>query len=349
MEVNYSAMKNNAKNLFFKNINLIRTTVFVGIVALCVIIGGLFFNSQSDRKQDQPDNTTSRQGFYFTPAQIPDKLDFAGEAVPLDNFDTRESLDRELLSCANFHSQTILFLKKLPRYFKIIEPILKKNNIPDDFKYVALAESSFLDKAISPAGAIGIWQFMKSAALGCGLEINAEVDERYHIEKSTQAACIYLNNSYHYYRNWTLVAASYNAGMNGIDRQVELQESKNYYDLSLNEETARYLFRILALKLVMSDPEKYGFKVDDKDKYPIIPIKEIKVTGNITSMVDFAHAHKVNYKILRYLNPWLRQTYLKNPFKKTYLLKIPEPGFRKFDQEGETGSKNESPSKVGEK
>jgi membrane-bound lytic murein transglycosylase D len=335
-------MKSKAKDLFFKNINLIRTTVFVGIVALCVIMGGLFFNSQSDRKQEQQDNiASSRQGFYFTPAQIPDKLDFAGEAVPLNNFDTRESLDRELLSCANFHSQTILFLKKLPRYFKIIEPILKKNNIPDDFKYLALAESSFLDKAISPVGAIGIWQFMKSAALGCGLEINAEVDERYHIEKSTQAACIYLNNSYRTYRNWTLVAASYNAGMNGIERQVELQDSRNYYDLLLNEETARYIFRILALKLVMSDPERYGFKVDDKDKYPIIPTKEIKVTGKITSMVDFAHAHDINYKILKYLNPWLRQTYLKNPFNKTYTLKIPEPGFRKFKIEDQTGSPKE--------
>lgn len=335
-------MKNKDKDLFYKNINLIRTTVFVGIVALCVIIGGLFFNSQSDRKQEQLDNIiSSRQGFYFTPVQIPDKLDFAGESVPLNNFDTRESLDRELLSCANFHSQTIIFLKKLPRYFKVIEPILKKNNIPDDFKYLALAESSFLDKAISPAGAIGIWQFMKSAALGCGLEINAEVDERYHIEKSTQAACIYLNNSYRSYHNWTLVAASYNAGMNGIERQVELQDSRNYYDLLLNEETARYIFRILALKLVMNDPDKYGFRVDDKDKYPIIPIKEIKVTGSITSMTEFAHAHDVNYKILKYLNPWLRQTYLKNPLNKTYILKIPEPGFRKFKIEDQNSSQKE--------
>jgi len=190
---------------------------------------------------------------------------------------------------------------------------------------------------------------MKSAAVGNGLEINAEVDERYHIEKATQAACNYLNNSYSRYNNWTLVAASYNAGMNGIEKQVELQDSKNYYDLLLNEETARYLFRILALKIVMTDPEKYGFKVDDKDKYPTIPTKEIKVTGTITDMTNFAHSNGVNYKILKYFNPWLRQTYLKNPFKKTYFLKIPEPGFRNFVFEDQTGSEKASLTKEGEK
>lgn len=339
-------MKIKAKNLFSNNINLFRTSFFIGIVALCVMMGGLFFNSRADKKQVQTDSiTTVQRGFYFTPPQIPENLTFAGEPVPLNNFDVREALDRELLSCANFHSQTLLFLKKLPRYFQIIEPILKKNNIPDDFKYLALAESSFLDKAASPVGALGIWQFMKAAAVGCGLEVNAEVDERFNCEKATQAACNYLNNSYRTYGNWTLVAASYNAGMNGIEKQVELQDSRNYYDLLLNEETARYLFRILSLKIVMSDPEKYGFKVEDKDKYPVIPLKEIKVSGPITNMTNFARSHDVNYKILKYFNPWLRQTYLKNPFKRTYTIKIPEPGFRKFDFEAMTGSQKEGLTK----
>ena len=342
-------MKSKVKYMHINNINLIKTSIFVGTVALCVVIGGLFFNSQAD-KQVQPENTPNvQQGIYFTPPQIPEKLTFAGEPVPLNNFDVRESLDRELLSVANFHSQTLLFLKKLPRYFHIIEPILKKNNIPDDFKYLALAESSFLDKAVSPAGAIGIWQFMKTAAVGCGLEVNAEVDERFNCEKATQAACIYLNNSYREYGNWTLVAASFNAGTNGIDRQVELQGTKNYYDLLLNEETARYLFRILSLKIVMTDPEKYGFKMEDKDKYPIIPLKEVKVTGPITNIANFARSQDVNYKILKYFNPWLRQTYLKNPFNRTYVLKIPEPGLRKFDFEDQAGSQKGSLTKEGKK
>jgi membrane-bound lytic murein transglycosylase D len=339
LNFNLISMKDITKNLYANNIYIIRAFIFIAIAAFCVLIGGLFFSSQTVQNDVQPTNSAAvHGGFYFTPPQIPEKLTFAGEPVPLENFDTREALDRELLSCANFHSQTLLFLKKLPRYFGIIEPILKKNNIPDDFKYLALAESSFLDKAVSPVGAIGIWQFMKPAAVGCGLEVNAEVDERFHIGKATQAACNYLNNSYRTYGNWTLVAASYNAGMNGIEKQVELQNSRNYYDLLLNEETARYLFRILALKLVMSDPEKYGFKVDDKDKYPIIPLKQITVSGSINNMTNFARANDVNYKILKYFNPWLRQTYLKNPFKKTYVLKIPEAGFRKFDFEAQTGA-----------
>jgi membrane-bound lytic murein transglycosylase D len=332
-----------------KDINFMKVTFFIGIAAFCLLTGGLFFGSQPGRLKMKGDSASVRTGeFYYTPIQLPDTLNFAGEPVPMENFDVREALDRELLSCAYFHSQTILFLKKLPRYYHIIEPILRKNNIPDDFKYLALAESSFLDKAFSPAGAVGIWQFMKQAALAYGLQVNTEVDERYNIEKSTQAACDYLNDSYIRYKNWTMVAASFNAGLNGIDKQIEIQDSKNYYDLLLNEETARYLFRILSLKLVMSDPEKYGFRVEEKDKYPIIPTKEVKVTGSITDMADFAHSNGINYKILKYFNPWLRQPNLKNPYGKTYLLKIPEPGFRKFEFEALTGTQTNSLIKEGE-
>jgi membrane-bound lytic murein transglycosylase D len=332
-----------------KDINFMKVTFLIGIAAFCLLTGGLFFGSQPGRLQMKGDSTSVRTGeFYYKPIQLPDSLNFAGERVPLENFDVREALDRELLSCAYFHSQTILFLKKLPRYYHIIEPILKKNNIPDDFKYLALAESAFLDKAYSPAGAVGIWQFMKPAALAFGLQVNTEIDERYNIEKATQAACDYLNDSYNRYKNWTMVAASFNAGLNGIDKQIEIQDSKNYYDLLLNEETARYLFRILSLKLVMSDPERYGFRVEEKDKYPIIPTREVKVTGSITDMADFAHSNGINYKILKYFNPWLRQPSLKNPYGKTYLLKIPEPGFRKFEFEAMTGTQNNGLTKEGE-
>ncbi len=311
----------------FKN----KVNIFISIIVLFIVIGGIFLTTLSAQRQVEQNGTQNlQQVFYFTPPQLPAKISFAGEEVPLENFDIRESLDRELLISANFHSLTLLLLKKLPRYFSIIEPILKKNNVPDDFKYLALAESNFVDKAMSPVGALGIWQFMKGAALANGLEINNEVDERFNIEKATQAACNYLNDSYRRYRNWTMVAASYNAGMNGIDRQIEIQDSRNYYDLLLNEETGRYIFRILALKLVMSEPEKYGFRVDESEKYPIIPTKTVEVGGSISNMVSFAHSHHINYKILKYFNPWLRQPELKNLKNKKYLIKIPQPGFREY-------------------
>jgi hypothetical protein len=313
-----------------------KTLLFVLFVVISIVIGGIFLNISAQKQENTP---VESQPIYFTPPPVPQKITFAGEAVPLDNFDVREALDREMLICAYYHSQTILFLKKLPRYFSIIEPILKRNNIPNDFKYLALAESSFLDKAISPVGAVGIWQFMKGAAMANGLEISNEVDERFNIEKATQAACNYLNDAYRQYRNWTMVAASYNAGMNGIDRQIDLQNSRNYYDLLLNEETGRYIFRILALKIVMTNPEKYGFRVEEKEKYPIIPTKTVEVGGSISDLVKFAQAHKINYKILKYFNPWLKQPELKNPKNKKYLIKIPQPGFREFGM-SEAGSQD---------
>jgi len=225
----------------------------------------------------------------------------------------------------------LLYIKKTNRYFAVIEPILKKNKVPEDFKYLALAESGFLDKIVSPSGAAGIWQFMKSAAVENGLEVNDEVDERYHIEKATEAACRFLKNSFNVYGNWTVVAASYNAGVSGISKQENLQSSKSYYDLLLNEETSRYLYRILALKLVIGDPLKYGFKVNEEEKYPIIPVTEVKVDGSIKNFTDFARANNINYKLFKQFNPWLKQTYLKNPKKKTYTFKIPDVGkYRRF-------------------
>lgn len=320
------------KNSSQNNSNLSKVLVFLSIIAFSVIIGGLFFNSQPVRLNNRVVETaTGPQEIYFTVVTLPEKLDFADEPVPLENFDIRESLDREMLIVANFHSQELLYLKKTNRYFSVIEPILKENEIPDDFKFLALAESGFLDKIVSPSGAVGIWQFMKSAAIENGLEVNEEIDERYHIEKATEAACKYLKNSFAKYGSWTMVAASYNAGISGINRQIDVQDSKNYYDLLLNEETSRYIFRILALKLVIGEPEKYGFKVSDEEKYPIIPFSEVKVTGSINSFTDFARANNVNYKLFKQFNPWLRQPYLKNPKGKTYTVKIPEVGkYRRF-------------------
>jgi hypothetical protein len=315
--------------------------VFLSVIACSVIIGGLFFNSRPALNNQRFIQTpTGPQEIYFTSVKLPQKLDFAGEVVPLENFDVLESLDRELLINTNFHSQTILYIKKSNRYFSVIEPILKKNGVPDDFKYLALAESGFIDKVVSPAGAVGIWQFMRTAAIENGLEVNEEVDERYHIEKATEAACKYLKKSYSQYKNWTMVAASYNAGIGGVNRQIDVQDSKNYYDLLLNEETSRYLFRILSLKLVVGNPEQYGFKISEEEKYPIIPVTEVKVSGGVISFTDFARDNKINYKLLKQFNPWLRLPYLKNPKKETYSIKIPEVGeFRKYADEGNVENK----------
>jgi len=295
------------------------------LIAICVVSAGLFINSAPKQlKTEEPSPV------YNTPVALPEQIEFAGEKISLENFDVRESLDRELLVNSYFQSQTILYLKKSKRYFQVIEPILKRNNIPDDFKYLSLAESGFQEKIVSPAGAVGLWQLMKKAAIENGLEINAEIDERYHIEKSTEAACRYLNHSYRQYGNWINVAASYNAGISGIKRQTELQDSRNYFDLLLNDETARYVYRIIALKIIMENPENYGFKVNEEEKYPVLAFKEVELKGSVLNFAVYAHDHGINYKILKYLNPWLRQSYLKNPTKKSYMIKIPEPGMRSF-------------------
>jgi hypothetical protein len=319
------------KNSLKNSSNLSKVMVFLSIVAFSVIIGGLFFSSRPALPSRMVKTSAGLQELFFTPVSLPEKLDFADEPVPLYNFDVRESLDREMLIVTNFHSQELLYLKKTTRYFSVIEPILKKNDIPDDFKYLALAESGFLDKIVSPAGAVGIWQFMKDAAMEYGLEVNEEVDERYHIEKSTEAACKYLKHSYEKYKSWTMVAASYNAGITGMNRQIDVQDSKNYYDLLLNEETSRYIYRILSLKLVIGEPEKYGFKVSNDEKYPIIPFKEIQISASIKSFTEFARQNNINYKLFKQFNPWLRQPFLKNLKGKTYTVKIPEVGnYRKF-------------------
>ncbi len=306
--------------------------VLLSVIAFCVIVGGLFFCSRvveiKDRMATAPADSLT---LFFTAVPLPGKLEFANEPVPLENFDVHESLDREMLSVSNFHSQALLYIKKTKRYFAVIEPILQKNGIPEDFKYLALAESGFLEKVVSPSGAVGVWQFMKSTAIENGLEVNDEVDERFHVEKATEAACRFLKNSYTKYGNWTMVAASYNAGVGHINQQITMQNSKSYYDLLLNDETSRYLFRILALKLVIGDPLKYGFRVSEEEMYPIIPVSEVQVTEGVKNFTDFARTKNINYKLFKQFNPWLRLTYLKNPKKKTYIFKIPDVGkYRSF-------------------
>jgi membrane-bound lytic murein transglycosylase D len=224
----------------------------------------------------------------FKAVEIPDSVLFAGEPVPLWRFDTRESLDRELLVNSYFHSQTIRYIKMAPRYFSIIEPILKEKGVPDDFKYLAVAESGFNPRAVSPARAVGLWQFLEGTGRDYKLEINSEVDERYHIEKSTNAACDYLLDSYQKYGSWAVVAAAFNAGNRGVERQILRQKNASYYDLLFGEETSRYVFRIIALKLIMENPEKFNLFVSEDEKYPLVQTREIVITGKVEDFADFA-------------------------------------------------------------
>ena len=259
----------------------------------------------------------------FTSYALPGSVTFAGEKMPLELFDVREYLDRELISNAYFHSQTIKLIKLAPRYFPIIEPILKKNGIPDDFKYLAMAESALNPRAVSPAGAVGFWQFLDVTAKQYGLEVSKEIDERYHIEKSTEAFCKYLKESYRKFGNWTMAAAAYNGGNGRIERQMERQKLTNFYDLYFAEETRRYIYRIVAIKLVIENPENYNFKVEEKEKYPFIKTRDVEITGPVADFGEFAIKQGINYKYLKDFNPWLRDEKLTNTARKKYIIKIP--------------------------
>ena len=253
---------------------------------------------------------------------IPDGLNFAGERIPLEIEDVRESLDRELLVNTYWQSQSLLFHKRANRWFPIIEPILKEHGVPDDFKYLAVIESG-LDNVVSPAGATGYWQIMKETGREFGLEINNEVDERYNVEKATVAACKYLKKAHEKYGSWTMAAASYNVGVRGLERQVDRQKADNYYDLLLNTETGRYLYRTIAIKEILSKPAQYGFHFRPKDLYQPYETYDITVNTAVNDFADFAFEQGVNYKILKILNPWLRDTYITNPEKKEYVIKLP--------------------------
>jgi membrane-bound lytic murein transglycosylase D len=303
---------------------VVTTFVLIGsvIIIMSVFQGFKAFNSSVERI-----DSARVAGYSIQSFRLPDTVTFAGEKMPLDNFDTRESLEREILTSAYRHSSTILIIKRANRYLPIIEKILAKNNIPDDFKYLAAAESEY-SNMISPAGATGFWQIMPETGREEGMEINTVVDERYSVERSTQFACEYFRRSYEKYGNWTLAAASYNGGRAGIDEQIEIQHQYNYYDLLLTEETARYIFRAVAYKLVISDPANYGLNIFKDDLYPELKCYEVNVDTAITDISRFAGKFGTNYKILKLLNPWLRKPYLTPKPNKQYIIKIPSEGMR---------------------
>ena len=259
----------------------------------------------------------------MTSPGIPMKAMLAGEPVDLDRIDMAERLDRELTSIVYGHSSTSLVLKRANRYFPIIAPILEKNGVPTDFIYLAAIESSLNVRAYSRANAAGLWQFLAATGKQYGLEVNDEVDERYHPEKSTVAACKYLKAGYKKYGHWATVAASYNAGMGRISGALEKQLVDNSYDLYLNEETSRYVFRFLAMKMVLENPRAYGYNLTASQLYQPIECKEEAVSGSVASWSEWAKERGISYAQLREMNPWIRSTSLTNKAKKTYMVKIP--------------------------
>ena len=278
------------------------------------------------------DDTRQQQDFeanykiYSLPA--PSALMFAGEAVPLNDMDVQERYDREILTNTYWQSQTILMIKRANKFLPLIEKILAKNNIPDDMKYVALAESG-LQNVISPAGASGYWQFMEATGKIYGLEINAEVDERYHIEKATEAACRYFKEAYAAFNSWPMVTASYNMGIEGLRKQMQQQGVANYYDLLLNPETSRYVFRIIAIKEIIERPEKFGFTVLPSHKYRMEPTIKLRVAQSIPDLARYSLKNGMNYKILKTANPWLRKPSLNIPIGKVYSFDVPVAAIRK--------------------
>lgn len=265
-------------------------------------------------------------GYKVFALTLPNELTFCDETVPLERLDVRERLDRELLVNTYWQSNTLLAHKRAARWFPMIEGILKEENVPDDLKYIAVIESG-LTNVVSPAGATGYWQFMKETAQIHGLEVSAEVDERYHVAKSTRAACAYLKNSYAKYGSWALAAASYNLGQGGVDKQLGRQKRDNYFDLLLNEETARYVYRILAMKEIIRDPERYGFHIRKKDLYQPYRTRTTRITTSVPDLADWAMASGTDYKTLKLLNPWLRDNQLTNREGRSYEVLLPAEGF----------------------
>lgn len=300
------------------------------LVLAAFFTGGLFLSYKTL-------DTTKVEEPLATPAEVEDErslpqivqsvvvdktYQFAGEDMPSTD-DTRERLERELLVNSYRHSATIQYLKLMPRYFPLIENILRQEGVPDDFKYLAVAESG-LRMVVSPSGAKGLWQFMKGTAGEYKLTVNSDIDERYHVEKSTRAACQYLKFLHEQFGSWTLAAAAYNMGQNALKRDMGHQKESNYYDMNLNRETMRYLFRIIALKEIHQHPEQYGFFLDSSDLYkPMDQVSVVQVNESIHSLADFAHKYNVSYRQLKKYNPWLLGHKLTNSSGKEYYIQIP--------------------------
>ncbi|MGB1449784.1 MAG: lytic transglycosylase domain-containing protein [Flavobacteriaceae bacterium] len=253
---------------------------------------------------------------------IPDEIEFAGEKMQLSENDLRERMDKELLVNTYWQSNTLLMIKRANKFFPQIEKILAEEGVPDDFKYLALIESG-LENVTSSAGAKGFWQIMRTTGRELGLEVNANVDERYNVDLATRVACVYLKKAKERLGSWTLAAASYNRGIAGIRRIMNKQQADNYYDLLLGTETKRYMFRILAVKEIVESPERFGFYVEEAQKYPPLHYRTVEVDTAITNIARFSKQMGVNYKIMKIYNPWLLQNHLNNKSRKLYHIALP--------------------------
>ena len=284
----------------------------------CAIAISCALNATVEAQKD------SMPAYQISPSpEVPVSVTFAGKKIDCDRIDMYERLDRELTSFVYGHTNTLITMKRANRYYPVIMPILKRNGVPDDVFYLSAIESYFNIRAYSPAKAAGLWQFIPSTAKQYGLEVNDEIDERYNVEKSTEAACRYLKNGYAKYGDWATVMASYNAGMNRISKELEHQMADSSFDLYLNEETSRYVFRILAMKVVMEHPFKYGFHLTAEQLYQPIECKEVEVSGPVDDWSKWAKSYGITYAQLREVNPWIRAKSLTNKLKKTYKVKIP--------------------------
>ena len=311
-------MKNKKPRIYYFLAGIL-TIATIAISIMMISLNGIPSIAEGPEGEEFP------QGYKIVSPLIPNYLEFAGEKIPTENFEVFERIDREFLSNTYWHSATILAIKRANRWFPVIEPILKKNNIPDDFKYLAVAESN-LDNVVSPAGATGFWQFMEPAGKKYGLEINTLIDDRYDVWKSTEAACKYLKDSYEMFGSWTLSAASYNMGQDGVTLQMERQKANDYFNLVLNSETSRFVARIVAIKYILQNPEVYGFEIKDDEKYKPLEYYEVKLNNSVSDFADYADSLGINYFILKMYNPWLRDNYLNNKSKQVYMIKLPTEG-----------------------
>ena len=291
----------------------------VALIALCILTG---VQNHALAKENEALKAMNHYNNVLAPPPLPDELDFMGEKVPLDDHSVRESLDRELTAICYQHSTTLLCLKRSARYFPVIEQILKEEGLPEDFKYLCVTESS-LSNAISPAKAVGFWQFLQSTAQSYGLEVRDEVDERYNVEKATHAACKYLRGSKNRLGSWALAAAAYNMGENGVANSISAQSVQTYWDTYFNPETARYVYRILAYKLVFENPHIYGVQIADHEKYPPIACRVDTITSSVPDWYQYCQKQGITYKQFKEFNPWCRAKKLTVSNGKTYLIQIP--------------------------
>lgn len=316
-------IKSNMKKLTRTNYILSLTLALCIGATIPVLIGSSQLSKQHSVQSEVP--------YCVTSPTVPEEVSFGGEKIDLRRYDRRERMDRELMAFTYMHSTTMLLIKRANRYFPIIEPILKANGIPDDFKYLMVIESNLNPLARSPAGAAGLWQFMPATGREFGLEVNDNIDERYHIEKATKAACKYFKQAYAKYGNWMAASAAYNAGQGRISSQLEQQLASHAMDLWLVEETSRYMFRLLAVKELFASPQRFGFLLKQEHLYPTISYRDTTLTTSIDSLDTYAQRLGITYAQLRDANPWLREHSLKNKTGRTYVLQIPSQEGMNYD------------------